>query len=458
LSRLGEVVTLQGGVNGKYALRSAIEGAALSPDGLTLLNVIKQFPTNPQLQGELIEGFAQAADVVILATETLTAQLQKYTDLEAANDPKVDFSSLSDLRKPGAFGVKKQVWFLTDAHRGTDNTARNFYVNVYSSQTLRKGKTPVVVFSHGLASRPEDYEEQLKHLASYGYVVAAPQHPGSDKIWFQDLLQDYHADIFDVHEFINRPLDISQTIDELQRRNRKEFQGKLDLENVGIGGHSFGGYTALAIAGAEIDFENLQRDCNSTYAILDLSLLLECRALELPRQPYTFRDTRVKAVIAANPVNRSIFGKAGLSKISIPVILGSGSYDPATPPALEQAASFAWLTVPSKYWVMIEGQAHVNFTKLDPGIQQAIKSVGHLTLPSENLIGSYVNGIVVAFFENYIAQNKQFRPYLQSSYAEYLSKGQNFKLNLVTAASSQSLADAIAQFKQDRPDIFGNDN
>ena len=73
--------------------------------------------------------------------------------------------------------------------------------------------------------------------------------------------------------------------------------------------------------------------------------------------------------------------------------------------------------------------------------------MGHLTLPSENLIGSYVNGIVVAFFENYIAQNKEFRPYFQSSYAEYLSKGQNFKLNFVTAASSQSLADAIAQFK-----------
>ena len=38
------------------------------------------------------------------------------------------------------------------------------------------------MFSHGLASRPEDYAAGLKHLASYGYVVAAPQHPGSDKI------------------------------------------------------------------------------------------------------------------------------------------------------------------------------------------------------------------------------------------------------------------------------------
>lgn len=458
LTRLGNVITLQGGGNGKYALRSAIEGAAASPQGLTLLNVIKQFPTNPQLQGELIDGFAQAADLVIAATETLTTELQNLTDQEAANAPKIDFSTLPDLRKPGSYGVKKQVWHLTDASRLTDGTARNFYVAVYSPQKWRKGKTPVIVFSHGLASRPEDYAEVLQHLASYGYLVVAPQHPGSDRLWLQDLLQDYHSDIFDVNEFINRPKDISYVLDELQRRNLKEFKGKLDLDNVGIGGHSFGGYTALAIAGAEIDFENLQQDCDSDYAILDLSLLLECRALDLPRQPYSFRDKRVKAAIAANPVNRSIFGKTGLSQIAIPIVLGSGSYDPATPPALEQATSFTWLTVPQKYWVMIEGQAHVNFTKLDPGIQQAIKSIGHLTLPSENVIDNYVNSITVAFFESVMAQNEHFRPYLQASYAQYLSQGELFKLNLISTASSQNVANVIAQFKQDRPDIFGNDN
>jgi predicted dienelactone hydrolase len=458
LNRLGQVITLQGGVNGHYALRSAIEGAALSSDGLTLLNVIKQFPTHLQLQGELIEGFAQAADVVISATATLTAELQKYTAQEAASDLKVDFATLPDLRKPGSYGVRKQVWQLTDASRHTDGTPRIFYVNIYSPQKWRKGKTPVVVFSHGLASRPEDFAETLQHLTSYGYLVAAPQHPGSDRIWLQDMLQEYHSDIFDVNEFLNRPQDISYLLDELQRRNLKEFQGKLDLNNVGIAGHSFGGYTALAIAGAEIDFENLQQDCNSAYSILDLSLLLQCRALELPHQPYSFHDKRIKAVIAANPVNRSIFGKTGLSKIAIPTVLGSGSYDPATPPALEQANSFTWLTVPDKYWAMIEGQAHVNFTKLDPGIQQALKSVGHLTLPPENLIDNYVNAITVAFFESYIAHNDRDRPYLQSSYADYLSKAEAFRLNLVSAASTQNVADVIAQFKQDRPDIFGNDN
>jgi predicted dienelactone hydrolase len=49
------------------------------------------------------------------------------------------------------------------------------------------------------------------------------------------------------------------------------------------------------------------------------------------------------AVFGVNPVNRSIFGEKGLSKISIPVLLASGSYDPAANPIFEQAISFTWL-------------------------------------------------------------------------------------------------------------------
>lgn len=44
-------------------------------------------------------------------------------------------------------------------------------------------------------------------------------------------------------------------IDELERRNPSQFEGRLDLQNVGVPGHSFGGYGALAVAGAVIDFQ-----------------------------------------------------------------------------------------------------------------------------------------------------------------------------------------------------------
>jgi len=447
LERLGKGITLTRGGNGKYAIRSALIGAAFSKDGMTLLNVLQNLPTNIQIHGEKVLGAAKAGERAIQGTETLAKVLRSLTAKEAATQAPVDYAGLPDPRKPGPYQVKKVVWNLVDQSRN-----RKFYVDIYqpTGNPEKNDDTvvPIIVFSHGLASRPEDYAEGLQHLASHGFLVAAPQHPGSDTIWLQQMLKGLHQDIYDVNDFIDRPKDISYVIDELSRRNQVEFQGKLGLTNIGIAGHSFGGYTALAIAGATIDFEHLKQECEREYGAVNLSLLLQCRALELPQKAYVMQDQRVKAALAANPVNRAVFGPKGLGKIAIPVAIASGSYDPAAPAALEQAASFTWLTVPNKYWLMVEGQAHVNFTKIDPGIQSAIESVTDLTLPSQGLISSYINGITVPFFTTYIQNKEIYRPFLRSSFAEYLSQGQKFKLDFISGASSPGVTAAIEAFKK----------
>ncbi|MDB9391876.1 alpha/beta hydrolase [Microcystis aeruginosa] len=446
LSRLGKGITIEGGINGKYALRGAIVSAAFEPGGLTLLNVLKKFPNNIQLQGEEILGLAKTIDYAVYVAEIFIKDMRLWTAEEAAAvKPAINYASLPDLRQRGSFQVKKEVWNLTDSSRN-----RSLYVNVYIPQTFREGKTPVIIFSHGLASRPEDYAQAIEHLASYGFLVAAPQHPGSDTQYLQGMLGGYYRNIFDGNEFINRPKDISFVIDELARRNASQFQGKLNLTNVGVAGHSFGGYTSLAVAGAQIDFDNLAQDCNRPYSGINIAILLECRALELPRKVYNFRDERVTAVFAANPVNRSIFGEKGLSKISIPVLLGSGSYDPAANPIFEQAIPFTWLKTPDKYLAMVEGQAHVNFTELDAGMQKTLESVVDITLPNQNLIEDYTGALLVSFFEVYIADNEKFRPFLRSSYAEYLSQGQKFKLDFITAASDQKLSQLIEKLRARR--------
>jgi predicted dienelactone hydrolase len=380
---------------------------------------------------------------VIQATEALSTAMRTLTSQEAASQPPVDYAALPDPRQPGPFMVKQEVWNLVDQGR-----QRKFYVDIYRPEGKDQQRTSVVVFSHGLASRPEDFEQGLKHLASYGFLVAAPQHPGSDTIWLKEMLKGFHKDIFDGQEFINRPKDISFVIDELGRRNQKEFGGKLDLARVGVAGHSFGGYTALAIAGATIDFDHLQQECDRAFGAVNAALLLQCRALELPRQTYQLQDPRAAAVLAANPVNRAIFGPSGIGKIAIPIVIASGSYDPAAPAALEQAASFTWLTVPQRYWIMVEGQAHVNFSKIDPGIEDAIKSATDLTLPSQGLISNYINGVSVPFFVTYIQSSDSFRPFLRSSYAQYLSKNQTFKLDFISGASTPALVNAIETFKK----------
>jgi predicted dienelactone hydrolase len=446
LERLGRGITLQRGGNGKFALRSALVGAAFSSDGLSQLSVLQQLPTNLQLHGEAILGATKAGEKVIAATEALTSTLATLSAQEAATQAPQTFNALPDPAKPGPFAVRKEVWNLVDASR-----QRAFYVNVYSPEQNKAAQLPVIIFSHGLASRPEDYAEGFKHLASHGYVVAAPQHPGSDTIWLKAMLKGLHRDLFDVQDFINRPKDISYVIDELGRRNAGSFAGRLNLASVGVAGHSFGGYTALAVAGATLDFDHLQADCNRLYGGLDIALLLECRALELPRVSYSLRDPRARAVFAANPVMRSLFGPKGTAAISIPVMLASGSYDPAAPAALEQALPFSWLKAPHKYWMLLEGQAHVNFNEIDPGIKKTIDSVADLTLPSQGLISSYVKATTLPFFEVQLRNNKDYLPFLSSSYAQYLSKGQQFKLYLISGSSAAGVVSAIDTFRKTHP-------
>jgi threonyl-tRNA synthetase len=66
------------------------------------------------------------------------------------------------------------------------------------------------------------------------------------------------------------------------------------------------------------------------------------------------------------------------------------------------------------------------------------------------LIENYAGALLVAFFEVYIADNEKFRPFLLSSYAEYLSQGQKFKLDFITAASDQKLSQLIEKLRVHR--------
>jgi predicted dienelactone hydrolase len=441
LEGIGDLIQIEGGLNAKYPIRGAVFQAATDAEGLTVLNFLKKFPTNIQLNTEEIFALAEKIEAAIALTNSTIETIAQLSAKEIKTERAIDFATLPDLREPGSLGFREQKLILKDEKR-----ARELVVYLYTPQQWRPGKAPVIIFSHGLASRPEDFSKRGEHLASHGYVVALTQHPGSDLIYLQETLEGYSSDIFEINEFVDRPLDISFVIDELEKRNRTEFNGRLDLQQVGVAGHSFGGYTALAVAGARIDFENLQTACNSGDWDPNLSLLLQCRALELPRKNYNFRDERVKAVLAINPVNSSIFGSQGISQIKIPVLIVAGSYDPATPAIYEQLRSFPWLTIQNKYLALAEGQAHVDFSVLDAGASQLLNSLPNLTLPDPVLLDSYANAMSLAFFETYIANNSKFRPYLQASYATYLSRQEPFKLYLIDASSASQLAQALNKF------------
>ncbi|MGK7930838.1 MAG: alpha/beta hydrolase [Microcystaceae cyanobacterium] len=452
LNRMGYLFQIQGGRNGKFAIRGALITAALDKEeGLTLMNFLRQLPTNMQFDLEGIQSAARLIEQLDQGTRLLTEEMQRLST-EAAKNESFDFSSLPDLNQAGNYGVSaRKTWTLTDPKRN-----RTFNAIVYQPQRWRGEKTPVIIISHGLASRPEDFDHWGQHLASYGYLAVLPQHIGSDSQQIEALLTGLSREVFDIDEFINRPLDVSYVIDELERRNQAEFAGRLQLNKVGVAGHSFGGYNMLALGGATLNFDHLETVCRRDQWSVNVALLLQCRALDLSPQArqINLKDERVKAILTLNPVAGDIFGAEGLKNLKIPVAFAAGSSDPATPAAIEQLRAFVWAGSEAKYLALVRGQAHVNFTRLDAQTQAMFDGFEHLTFPKQDILDKYANIYTIAFFERHLLGDEAFAPYLTSAYSQYISRSPN-EIYVVDQRADEALSQLFNRHRpSDRPPIF----
>ncbi len=244
-------------------------------------------------------------------------------------------------------------------------------------------------------------------------------------------------------EFINRPYDVTYLLDRLQLLDEADSTYQLNLNQVGVIGQSYGGYTALALAGAPINFSQLQKDCENRVDAWNISLLLQCRALELPVTQYNLRDLRIKAAIAINPLSNSIFGEESLSKISIPLMIVSSSDDTVAPALSEQIIPFSWLTTEKKYLVLLEGGTHFStLSEPDP-------ATAPITLPipiygaHPNLIRRYMRALSVAFTSAYVANDAQYVPYLSANYTRAIAQNvSQVRLVQTLPADLRSLLDA----------------
>jgi predicted dienelactone hydrolase len=122
------------------------------------------------------------------------------------------------------------------------------FLNKKRKQLSLLSQSPVIVISHGLGSDRTSFEYLAQHLASYGFAVAVPEHPGSSAEQLRSLLAGRAKTVAEPNEFINRPLDIKYLLNQLARLDASNSSFQLNLQQVGVIGQSFGGYTALALA------------------------------------------------------------------------------------------------------------------------------------------------------------------------------------------------------------------
>ena len=212
-------------------------------------------------------------------------------------------------------------------------------VRIYLPEATQTEKCPIVLLSHGLGGSREGFPYLGEYWAKHGYIVIAMQHPGSDR---EAVARRPGSTVVgSMNEAINaenaqaRVADVKFVLDELARRIETDdkLKGRLDLEKIAMGGHSFGAQTALSIAG------------------------------RFPFEP----EPRIKVAIAMSPsLPTSVGATALLRRIKIPMLHLTGTKDnsPIRPEfkPIERRVPFDNINAPGQYLVIFNDGDHMLFS------------------------------------------------------------------------------------------------
>jgi predicted dienelactone hydrolase len=427
--------------NGFYALRGAIIAAAFDQEGLSIINLIHHYPleTIHLDLGVLSQYFERGTK---LATNQAIID-HTWFSLHQPQLLKEQAEQSVDLSMPGKYAWQKRTLTYKNPHRRqaglfdlyqpkyrlksdypsvTLKDSHPIALRDFPLGTLRKRLLPVIAISHGMASSRQTFAYLAKHLASHGFAVAVIEHEDMSLAKFDRVLAGTES-FPGANNLIDQPLDISYVIDRL------EAEANLDLKRVGLVGQSFGGYSALALAGGTLIPEANAGECQPedySEVLLDLSSLAKC-TFNQHDQPVKLRDPRVKAVIAINPMAK-IFGQGGMSQIKTPTMIISGSNDLIMPPVDEQIEPFSWLSDNlKKYLVLVKPATHFSFLQ---------EGLGVLPVPNEVVgprpIYAYpaLKTLSTAFFQDYLLQQSEDQTYLQSDRIPQLNN-HAFKLSIL---------------------------
>jgi len=402
---------------GVQAMRAGLILGANSPQGLSALSFIAAYPSK-RLEIDLPRAISVLGN---LNSDFFRTQQFMLAIAPQLNPRDVKATYSLDPTQPGSAQVQTLNLNFNDQKR-----QRQIPVDIYFSTAATANK-PVIVLSHGLGSVRTDLRYLAKHLASHGYVVAALEHPGSNETNSNAAYRGKKG-LVEPQEFLDRPRDISFILDELEKLNQtanNPLQGKLATNNVMVVGHSFGGGTALALAGGELQIENLKQRCQKNLATASLGEAVQCVAQKLPEKTYQLRDARIKQVMALNPISSLMFGDTGLTKVEIPTLILASSADKTTPALTEQVIGFTKIRSP-KWLVGVVGASHLSVKDPDFTVDQSY--IPDTPILSREVTGEqakdvrkFLKGITLAMAAQLTPEASQYAPFLTSDYAQISS-------------------------------------
>jgi predicted dienelactone hydrolase len=225
---------------------------------------------------------------------------------------------------------------------------------------------PLVVLSPGFSIGSSSYAWLAEHLASYGFVVISPEHretlDPANELWRAAITRP--QDILTVFSYVDEQMGPGGV-----------FAGLVDPGLVAVVGHSYGGYTSLAAAGAGIDTDAFRSQCESVSETDEPGAWL-CEQLlphmadmaslagldSIPDGLWPARaDPRVDAIVPMAG-DAFFFGQAGLAEIDAPVMAIGGTNDDDSPYLWGTHPSYEYASSQKKVRIALEGAEHMIFT------------------------------------------------------------------------------------------------
>lgn len=251
------------------------------------------------------------------------------------------------------------------------------------------GEFGLIVISHGSGGGSLNHYDLAMALASGGYVVAAPTHPRDN---FQDM-----SGIGSVDVWTGRPRQVSRVIDRLLEDTA--LGARIQRERIGVVGHSSGGYTALAVAGAKPSMNALVEHCKGNPEDVRFCSFGGAAAREAALRGGDIpdvRDRRVRAIVLLAP-HGALFTDEALSNVVVPVRIYGAERDDLTP-VQYHAERLAKVLAAKAEYVVIKGAGHFSFIASDALSNTAREAGQNAEGFDRNAMHATVNFEIVVFF------------------------------------------------------------
>jgi predicted dienelactone hydrolase len=213
---------------------------------------------------------------------------------------------------------------------------------------------PLVIYSHGNGGEGLLGYPFGELMASHGWILVGPNHTGNTALELASGMGDPGALVA-----LNRPLDISAIIDELESGLAgDDLEGKAGIDlGVFLFGHSFGGYTTFTAGGADVDYDSFASACETETSP-------DCDVLTDPNVETVYRagfgDPRIVALAPQAPALVAI-ADGELGNLGVPTMLMTGRLDQTTTQTESAEPSWAGIDNPDDIWVEMPLGAHYSF-------------------------------------------------------------------------------------------------